>query len=228
MGRVPLDPADTIVVPVPDTGKAAADAMAFALGLRSVEGLIRNRYVGRTFIEGDNRADKVRLKFTPLREVLAGKRVLLVEDSIVRSTTLKSLLHHLRQQGEAKEVHVRIACPPIIAPCFYGIDMSTVGELFAPRFLSGGTPTVAEQDAMARELGADSLFYLPVESLARCIDLPADHLCRACVTAQYPTPSGQQLYQLALLRRDQQPVNGRTYEHAEPLTPLPSLSVPPQ
>ncbi|GIW85440.1 MAG: amidophosphoribosyltransferase [Gemmataceae bacterium] len=226
--RVPLDPADTIVVPVPDTGKAAADAMAFALGLRSVEGLIRNRYVGRTFIEGDNRADKVRLKFTPLREVLAGKRVLLVEDSIVRSTTLKSLLHHLRQQGEAKEVHVRVACPPIIAPCFYGIDMSTVGELFAPRFLSGRTPTVAEQDAMARELGADSLFYLPVEALARCIDLPADQLCRACVTAQYPTSSGQQLYQLALLRRDQQPVNGRTYEQVEPLTPLPSVSVPPQ
>jgi amidophosphoribosyltransferase len=228
LGRVPLDPADTIVVPVPDTGKAAADAMAFALGLRSVEGLIRNRYVGRTFIEGDNRADKVRLKFTPLREVLAGKRVLLVEDSIVRSTTLKSLLHHLRQQGEAKEVHVRVACPPIIAPCFYGIDMSTVGELFAPRFLSGRTPTVAEQDAMARELGADSLFYLPVEALARCIDLPADQLCRACVTAQYPTSSGQQLYQLALLRRDQQPVNGRTYEQVEPLTPLPSVSVPPQ
>jgi amidophosphoribosyltransferase len=202
--------------------------MAFALGLRSVEGLIRNRYVGRTFIEGDNRADKVRLKFTPLREVLAGKRVLLVEDSIVRSTTLKSLLHHLRLQGEAKEVHVRVACPPIIAPCFYGIDMSTVGELFAPRFLSGRTPTVAEQDAMARELGADSLFYLPVEALARCIDLPADQLCRACVTAQYPTSSGQQLYQLALLRRDQQPVNGRTYEQVEPLTPLPSVSVPPQ
>jgi amidophosphoribosyltransferase len=228
LGRVPLDPADTIVVPVPDTGKAAADAMAFALGLRSVEGLIRNRYVGRTFIEGDNRADKVRLKFTPLREVLAGKRVLLVEDSIVRSTTLKSLLHHLRQQGEAKEVHVRVACPPIIAPCFYGIDMSTVGELFAPRFLSGKTPTLAEQDAMAQELGADSLFYLPVDALARCIDLPADQLCRACVTAQYPTSAGQQLYQLALLRRDQQPVNGRTYEQPEPLTSLPSVSAPPQ
>lgn len=228
LGRVPLDPINTIVVPVPDTGKAAADAMAFALGLRSVEGLIRNRYVGRTFIEGDNRADKVRLKFTPLREVLAGKRVLLVEDSIVRSTTLKSLLHHLRQQGEAKEVHVRVACPPIIAPCFYGIDMSTVGELFAPRFLSGKTPTVAEQDAMAQELGADSLFYLPVEALARCIDLPADQLCRACVTAQYPTQSGQQLYQLALLHRDQQMVYGRTYEQAEPPVPFPAVSVSPQ
>ena len=100
---MPLDPSDTVVVPVPDTGKAAADAMAFALGIPSVEGLIRNRYIGRTFIEGGNRADKVRLKFTPLREVLSGKRVLLVEDSIVRSTTLKSLFSHLRDQGARRK-----------------------------------------------------------------------------------------------------------------------------
>jgi amidophosphoribosyltransferase len=210
--RVPLDPAETVVVPVPDTGKAAADAMAFALGIPSVEGLIRNRYIGRTFIEGANRADKVRLKFTPLKEVLAGKRVLLVEDSIVRSTTLKSLLHHLRDQGQAKEVHVRVACPPIIAPCFYGIDMSTVGELFAPKFMAGKEPTVAEQDAMAAELGADSLFYLPVEAVARCIDLPADRLCRACVTGEYPTPTGEQLYQLALRKHATGVDNGRTYD----------------
>src|SRR5580698_2456984 len=156
LGRVRLDPNDTVVVPVPDTGKAAADAMAFELKIPSVEGLIRNRYIGRTFIEGANRADKVRLKFTPLREVLSGKRVLLVEDSIVRSTTLQSLLHHLRDQGGAKEVHVRVACPPIISPCFYGIDMSTVGELFAPKFMATKVPSVAEQDTMARELGADS------------------------------------------------------------------------
>src|SRR5207253_431674 len=97
-GRVPLDD-DTIVVPVPDTGKAAADAMAFELGLRSVEGLMRNRYVGRTFIEGAQRADRARLKYTPLREVMENKRVLLVEDTIVRSTTMKSLLHEIRERG---------------------------------------------------------------------------------------------------------------------------------
>src|SRR5205085_8206886 len=125
MERVPLD-SDTIIVPVPDTGKAAADAMAYDLGLPSVEGLIRNRYIGRTFIEGQNRAERVQLKYTPLREVLAGKRVLLIEDSIVRSTTLKSLINHLRERGGAREVHVRVACPPIVAPCFYGIDMSTM------------------------------------------------------------------------------------------------------
>ncbi|HEV3438193.1 MAG TPA: amidophosphoribosyltransferase [Gemmata sp.] len=218
LGRVPLDSDDTVVVPVPDTGKAAADAMAHALRIPSVEGLIRNRYIGRTFIEGANRVDKVRLKFTPLPEVLSGKRVLLVEDSIVRSTTLKSLLHHLRDQGGAKEVHVRVACPPIIAPCFYGIDMSTVGELFAPKFMSSKAPTVAEQDAMAAELGADSLFYLPVEAVARCIDLPADRLCRACVTGDYPTPTGEKLYQLALRNRTTGADAGRTYDRpTEPL-----------
>ncbi|MCI0703993.1 MAG: amidophosphoribosyltransferase [Planctomycetia bacterium] len=217
LGRVPLDPSDTVVVPVPDTGKAAADAMAFALGIPSVEGLIRNRYIGRTFIEGGNRVDKVRLKFTPLPEVLQGKKVLLVEDSIVRSTTLQSLLKHLREQGGAKEIHVRVACPPIIAPCFYGIDMSTVRELFAPKFMAGKVPTVEEQDAMAKVLGADSLFYLPVDAVARCIDLPASGLCRACVTGNYPTPAGEQMYQLSL-RNNANGDTGRTYER--PIEPL--------
>jgi amidophosphoribosyltransferase len=213
LGRVPLDE-DTIVVPVPDTGKAAADAMAFELKVPSVEGLIRNRYIGRTFIEGQNRAERVQLKYTPLREVLAGKRVLLVEDTIVRSTTMKALLRDLRVRGGAREVHVRVACPPILAPCFYGIDMSTIRELFAPRFMKGQRPTVAEQDAMAAELGADSLYYLPLEAVARCIGLDSDRLCRACLTGKYPTETGEQLYQLALLNRGAPLGNGRTYEMA--------------
>ncbi len=218
LGRVPLDPSETVVVPVPDTGKAAADAMAFALGIPSVEGLIRNRYIGRTFIEGGNRADKVRLKFTPLREVLNGKKVLLVEDSIVRSTTLQSLLKHLRDQGGAAEIHVRVACPPILSPCFYGIDMSTVKELFAPKHMAGKVPTVAEQDEMAKTLGADSLFYLPVDAVARCIDLPAENLCRACITGDYPTPAGEQMYQLSLRNHAAGDTDGRTYERpTEPL-----------
>ena len=130
---VPIDE-DTIVVPVPDTSKCAADAMAYRLGVPSAEGLIRNRYSGRTFIEGTGtRANKAASKYTPLREVLEGKRVLLVEDSIVRSTTMRVLISRMRKVGRAKEIHVRVACPPIIAPCFYGIDMSTVSELFAPR-----------------------------------------------------------------------------------------------
>jgi amidophosphoribosyltransferase len=259
LGKVPLDE-DTIIVPVPDTGKAAADAMAFELKLRSVEGLMRNRAVGRTFIEGANRLDRVRLKYTPLKEVMQGKRVILVEDSIVRSTTMKALLEHLRERGGAKEIHVRVACPPIIAPCYYGIDMSRVGELFAPRFMRrfgceqlpngvrppadaptelpvlltfrnrsqenetgdfdpsrlptlpaiGGEmpsleslhPTPDELEAMTRDIRADSLFYLPIESVARCVGLPPESLCQACITGHYPTTTGTRLYELDRMSRE--------------------------
>jgi amidophosphoribosyltransferase len=211
-GQVPLDKG-TIVVPVPDTGKAAADAMAYELGLPSVEGLIRNRYIGRTFIEGQNRAERVQLKYTPLREVMEGKRVLLIEDTIVRSTTMKALLSDLRARGGAKEIHVRVACPPIVAPCFYGIDMSTVKELFAPRFMKGMRITEDEQKAMAAELGADSLAYLPLDSVARCIGLSEDHLCRGCLTGKYPTATGEQLYELSL-RAKVGASNSRAYELA--------------
>jgi amidophosphoribosyltransferase len=210
---LPID-SDTIVVPVPDTAKAAADAMAYALRCPAVEGLIRNRYIGRTFIEGTNRSDRARLKYTPLRQVVEGKKVLLVEDTIVRSTTLRGLVRLMRQKGGAKEVHVRVACPPIIAPCFYGIDMSTVGELFAPKFLNPqGDLTDEAQQRMAEALEADSLRYLPVAAIARAIDLPADQLCQACVTGRYPTPKGEELYQIALERKDG-PQNLRTYEDA--------------
>jgi amidophosphoribosyltransferase len=213
--RVPLDE-NTVVVPVPDTGKAAADAMAYTLKLRSVEGLMRNRYVGRTFIEGNNRANRARMKYTPLREVLEGRRVLLVEDTIVRSTTMKALIEEMRRRGRAREIHVRVACPPIIAPCFYGIDMSTVDELFAPHHLHGEPLSEEAQERMARELGADSLRYLPIESVARAIGLDSSRLCRACITGQYPTPAGQRLYQIA--GQQPPPANGgtrkRTYERA--------------
>jgi amidophosphoribosyltransferase len=214
MKRVPLD-GDTIIVPVPDTGKAAADSMAFELGLPSVEGLIRNRYIGRTFIEGQNRAERVQLKYTPLREVLEGKRVLLIEDTIVRSTTMKTLLSDLKERGGAREIHVRVACPPIVAPCFYGIDMSTVRELFAPRFMKGSRITDAEQQAMALELGCDSLAYLPLEAVARCIGMEANHLCRGCLTGRYPTPTGEKLYQLSLHNRNGS-TSSRTYELTAP------------
>jgi amidophosphoribosyltransferase len=216
-GRVPLDE-DTIVVPVPDTSKAAADAMAHKLRVPSREGLIRNRYAGRTFIEGGNRMKKAETKYTPLREVLQGKRVFLVEDSIVRSTTMRVLLHRIRSQGGAKEIHVRVACPPIVAPCFYGIDMSTVDELFAPKFLRGGPLTEEIQAEMAQALGADSLRYLSVESIARAIDLPTSDLCQACITGRYPTPHGQKLYQIALDNVGQADCSRRTYEVQHELT----------
>ncbi len=213
-GRVPLDPEDTIIVPVPDTSKAAADSMAYQLSIPSREGLIRNRYAGRTFIEGGRaRKAKAAIKYTPLREVLEGKRVILVEDSIVRSTTMNVLLDRIREVGGAKEIHVRVACPPIIAPCFYGIDMSTIDQLIAPKYFSvRGELTEESQQRLADDLGADSLRYLPVEAIARAVGLPQDHLCQACVTGRYPTSCGQHLYQIALDNRGAKLDSKRTYE----------------
>jgi len=202
----------TVVVPVPDTSKAAADAMAYALQVPAVEGLIRNRYSGRTFIEGDSgRKHKAETKYTPLREVLEGKRVLLVEDSIVRGTTLKALLVRIRELGQPREIHVRVACPPITSPCFYGIDMSTVGELFAPPFLDESPSLEAAEARMAEDLGADSLRYLPVEAISRAIGFDPNELCRACIVGDYPTEGGRNLARIAL-QNYQSNVAGRTYE----------------
>lgn len=207
--NLPIDE-DTVVVPVPDTGKAAAAAMAHQLGIPAQEGLIRNRYVGRTFIEGQNRANKAQYKYTPLPEVLKGKRVLLVEDTIVRSTTMKALLKEIRRRGQPKEIHVRVACPPIVAPCFYGIDMSTTHELFATRFEKHAEQSDTIQQTMAEDLGADSLRYLPIDSVAYAIGISEESLCRACLTGQYPTATGTQLYQIAM--KHEHHSTGRTYE----------------
>jgi len=196
---VPYDKENSIVVPVPDTAKAAADAMAYRMGLPCVEGLIRNRYVGRTFIEGNNRGDKAKVKYTPLREVLEGKKVFLVEDTIVRSTTMRTLIGQIYERGGAAEVHVRVACPPIVAPCFYGIDMTKVKELFAPAFLHGGPLTREVEDAMALELKATSLRFLPISAIAEAVQMPAEKLCQACLTGEYPTPAGERMYQLSLV-----------------------------
>jgi len=205
---------DCIVVPVPDTAKAAADAYAYKLGIPCVEGLIRNRYVGRTFIQsGDARQSSVNNKYTPLPSVLEGKRVFVVEDSIVRSTTLRRLIGQIRNRGKAKEVHVRVACPPIVAPCFYGIDMSTLGELFAPEFTPPrykGLPDAKMLGEMAKTLGLDSLKYLSVPDIAECLQIPSADLCCGCVTGKYPTLWGNKLMTLA--KRNINKTGGRTYE----------------
>ena len=204
-----------VVVPVPDTAKAAADAYAYKLHIPCVEGLIRNRYIGRTFIQPSYaRKRSARGKYTPLTSVLKNKRVFLVEDSIVRSTTLKSLASRLREEGQAREIHVRVACPPIVAPCFYGIDMSTLGELFAPRFLNrryAGKPSKLVQDKMAKELGIDTLKYLNVSDLSQCLSIPGEDLCTGCVMGKYPTPWGEKLMQMAR-KCFSAPRKGRTYE----------------
>ncbi len=192
---------DWLVVPVPETANTVAHSFAYTLGLPVVEGLIRNRYVGRTFIDGVNRRDAVSMKFTPLREVLEGKKIYLVDDTLVRGTTLKMVVHSIRERGRPKEIHVRIGCPPIMGPCFYGIDMPTVKELFAPPFLGGqavGEIPAGVLRRMAAELGADSLNYVPMQRLLRAVGLPESQLCTACISTTYPTPAGMQRYREAL------------------------------
>ncbi len=224
---VPID-SSTIVVPVPDTSRAAADGMAYALHVPCLEGLMRNRYSGRTFIEGgDTRERKAQTKYTPLPQVLEGKRVLLVEDSIVRSTTMRVLIKRIYEIGRAKEIHVRVACPPIVAPCFYGIDMSTYSELFATKFLvdhygfdgvkssddlsAKWTMTPEIEAEMAKELGCDSLRYLRPKAISKAIGIESLNLCQACVNHEYPTEWGCNLSEIA--RRNFIDGNsGRTYE----------------
>ncbi|MCH8328887.1 MAG: amidophosphoribosyltransferase [Nanoarchaeota archaeon] len=204
---------DFIVVPVPDTAKAAGDAYAYELGIPSKEGIIRNRYVGRTFIEGSSRHDMVQNKYTALRNVLEGKKVLLVDDSIVRGNTTKQLVRYLKEEGGAKEVHLRVTCPPIRGPCFYGIDMSTVSELLVPQYekkpLSGN---ISKKicDKIAKDVGADSLIYQTVDGLVRSIGLPKNSLCAACITGEYPTPWGEKLFKKAW-ENHRKGIKGRTY-----------------
>ena len=217
LARIETEKVDenSIVVGVPDAATAAASEMAYALGIPCPEGLLRNRYVGRTFIEGENRYTKALRKYTPLREVLEGKKIFLVEDSIVRLTTLRAILKQIRERGGAREIHMRITCPPIIGPCFYGVDMSTVGELYACRFLDrpacGRLPAVT-QAMMASDMGADSLTYLPVESIPPCIGLPREELCMACVDHAYPTAWGRRLHRTAVDVHKGGSACGRTFD----------------
>ncbi len=170
-----------IVVPVPDSGFPAALGFAEELGAPVELGLIRNHYVGRSFIQPGQRSrrEAVRQKLLPLKEVLKDRRIALVDDSIVRGTTSKLIIELVREFG-AKEVHVRIASPPLTSPCFFGIDMPTKEELLA------SSRTVEE---IREFLGADSLRYLSVEDLAGCLGEDAGRFCFACFTGRYPEGS---------------------------------------
>ncbi|WP_297509317.1 amidophosphoribosyltransferase [Thermococcus sp.] len=165
-----------VVIAVPDSGRASALGFSMESGIPYAEGLIKNRYIGRTFITPGqfNRELKVKLKLSPVREVVEGKRVVLVDDSIVRGTTMRRIVAMLRKAG-AKEVHVRIASPPIRHPCYMGIDIPTRHELIAA---FGGVEKVKEA------IGADSLSYLSVEGLKRAVG--REDLCLACLTGEYP------------------------------------------
>jgi amidophosphoribosyltransferase len=148
------------------------------------------RYVGRTFIEPDQRIRElgVQLKFNPLSRIIAGKRLVVVDDSIVRGTTTPHVVSLLKKAGAA-EVHLRICAPPIRYPCFFGVDMATKWELIAAR------KTVPE---IREHLGADSLGYLSLDGLIRAVDLPRDIFCLACFTGEYPIPVQMEMDKLAL------------------------------
>lgn len=168
-----------VVVPVPDSGASAAMGFAEASGIPFEVGLVKNRYIGRTFIQPDPalRDFGVRVKLNPLRDVLDGRRVILVDDSIVRGTTSGKIVRMLRASG-ATEVHVRISSPPIRFPCFYGIDTSSRGQLVA------ATSSVQE---ICTLIGADSLGYLSQRGLVEALQLSPDRLCMACLDGGYPT-----------------------------------------
>jgi len=174
-------PADAdLVMPVPDTGGPAAAGYAEASGLPFREGLVRNRYTGRTFIQPSQtmRHRGVTLKLNPLREVVRGKRLTVVDDSIVRGTTTKQIVALLRRAG-ATEVHVRISAPPIFHPCFYGIDTQIATELIA---------ATSSVDEIRDFIGADSLGYLSIKGVLAALDLPYDRFCFACFDGRYPEP----------------------------------------
>ncbi len=169
-----------IVVPVPESGRAQAQGYATLSGLPVVEGLIKNRYIERTFImpEQTDREIGVMLKLNPIRSAVKGKRIVLIDDSIVRGTTIRKIVQILRQAG-AKEVHVRIGCPPIRFPCFLGIDMKTRDQFIA------NEQTVPE---IADFITADSLGYLSMKGLITALKHPKGDLCLGCLSGEYPVP----------------------------------------
>lgn len=167
-----------LVIPVPESGTPAAIGYAAESGIRYAQGLTKNAYVGRTFIQPSQtlRQLGIRLKLNPLREVIRGQRLVVVDDSIVRGNTQRALVRMLREAGAA-EVHVRISSPPVEWPCFYGIDFASRAELIAPGL-------TAEQ--IGRSIGADSLGYVSLEGMVAATEQPASRLCTACFTGRYP------------------------------------------
>jgi len=179
-----------LVMGVPDSATAAGIGYSRWSDIPLCEGLLKNRYVGRTFIEPDQRIRDlgVKLKFNPLPQVLEGKRVVVVDDSIVRGTTTPKVVELLRRAG-AKEVHMRICAPPIRYPCFFGVDMATRWELIAAQ------KTIPE---VRDFIGADSLGYLSIDGLIKAVALPKDIFCLACFTGDYPIPVQIEMDKLAL------------------------------
>ncbi|MEK6843450.1 MAG: phosphoribosylglycinamide formyltransferase, partial [Candidatus Micrarchaeota archaeon] len=169
-----------LVIPIPDSGRSSALGFSKALGIPIEEGLIKNRYIHRTFIMPANEQRKalLKLKLNPIRSIIQGKRIAIVDDSVIRGNTMKRLVKLLRENG-AKEVHLLVSCPPVISPCYMGIDFPTYKELLA------SDSNIAQ---ITEELGADSVTYNTTEGLQRALALPENDNCMACLTGVYPTP----------------------------------------
>jgi amidophosphoribosyltransferase len=167
---------------VPDSGNPAARGYARASGIPHDDGFVKNRYVARTFIQPGQelRRHGLRLKFNPMPEIVSGKRLVVVDDSIVRGNTTRQIVQMLRDAG-AKEVHLRITAPPIRHPCHYGIDMSTREEMVAHG---------REVEEIAAELGADTLHYISLEGVYEAVGATRETHCDACFTGEYPLPDG--------------------------------------
>ncbi|MEK7681367.1 MAG: amidophosphoribosyltransferase, partial [Chloroflexota bacterium] len=183
-----------LVIGVPDSAIAAAVGYSRESGIPYSDGLVKNRYVGRTFIQPDQRLRElgVRLKFNPLPEVIRDKRLVVVDDSIVRGTTTPQVVSLLRRAG-AKEVHLRICAPPIRWPCYFGVDMANQRELIAANM------SITE---IAQHLGVDSLGYLSIGGLVKAVGLPKNDFCLACFSGQYPIPIQFELDKMHLEKND--------------------------
>jgi amidophosphoribosyltransferase len=183
-----------VVIPVPEAGRDAAAGYAEASGIAFADGLVKNRYVGRTFIQPTQslRQMGIRLKLSPVREMVDGRRLVVVDDSIVRGNTARQLVAMLRSAGAA-EVHLRITSPPIAHPCYYGIDMASRAELIGADL---------DVESIRAFLGADSLHYISLDGLVESVPTPADALCTACFSGEYPVPVPDEHEQLAQIKFD--------------------------
>lgn len=187
------------VVPVPESAKIAANGYADTHGLRRVDVILKNPDIGRTFTSSGDRTLKALAKYDIDPDLVRGQSIILVDDSMVRGTTMRVLVQQLRDMG-AREIHLRLASPPILAPCFYGLDFPTVSELVARKYCDGiGANGVIPDDildAIAKDLGVDSVRYLPLSTLPRVLKKQPYDLCTSCVTGKYPTEDGQRLYEI--------------------------------
>ncbi|MFX1592616.1 MAG: amidophosphoribosyltransferase [Promethearchaeota archaeon] len=187
---------NAIVVPVPDSGRSVAVGYAKEAKLPYLEGLMKNRYVHRTFIMPGQLKRKIAVKekLNPIKSVVNGKDVILLDDSIVRGTTTQQIVSLLREKGGAKRVHLRVSCPPIISPCYMGIDFPTKDELIAGRFQNLYEEHYIEE--IQRSIGPDTLLYQTIDDLTQAIGKSGNELCLACLTGDYQLKSVQKLAEL--------------------------------